>query len=97
MAGCGLDDSPHPKTKPGMDGLAAVPAGWPPPLPRSAVEAVSCEDCCAGPQDSAGTEGPSTHGVRLTLAAGSAGAMHLFGRPDRLMLEVFNIVGIILK
>ena len=36
-------------------------------------------------------------GLRLLHAAGSAGAIHLFLKPDRLMLELFNIVGIIIK
>ena len=35
-------------------------------------------------------------GLRLTLAAGSAGAMHLFREGDRLMDQLFNIVGIML-
>ena len=39
----------HPKIKPGMDGLAAVPTGWTYTLPRSAVEAVPYEGCCAAP------------------------------------------------
>ena len=35
-------------------------------------------------------------GLRLLHAAGSAGAMHLFREGDRLMDQLFNIVGIML-
>ena len=53
-------DGPHPKINPGRGPLAAVPPGVRGTLPRSDVEAVSCEDCSAGPQDSAGATRPST-------------------------------------
>ncbi|MCQ2331055.1 MAG: hypothetical protein MJZ55_03605 [Paludibacteraceae bacterium] len=46
--------------KPGTGPLAAVPPGGRGTIPRSDVEAVSCEDCYAGPQDSAGALRPST-------------------------------------
>ncbi len=88
-------EGPHPKIKPGTGPLAAVPPGGRGPLPRSDAEAVSCEDCYAGPQDSAGAPRPSTRkgapdgthdfwGGQWGVLAGSAGAMHLLWRADRL-------------
>ena len=82
---------------------------------------MSCEDCYAGPQDSAGAERPSARkgapdGTALVMARGDGGVFYdvlvqvwddetgrqeaqvrciCFFQPDRLMLEVFNIVGII--
>lgn len=46
----------------------------------------------------AGRDGPhpKMNPGRVPLAAGSAGAMHLFWRADRLMDQLFNIVGIML-
>ena len=49
MAGCGLDDRPHPKMKPGTGLAAAVPTTDPGTLPRSDVEAVPYGGCYADP------------------------------------------------
>ena len=67
--------------KPGTGPLAAVPPGGRGPLPRSGVEAVSCEDCYAGPQDSAGAERPSARkgapdGTALVMARGDGGVFY---------------------